>query len=82
MFADEQSRQTSSRSVGRDPEGAEMVSHPTFQESWGMLVEMNFKVGDKMPRRRVELVTQLTDPGRIIEARDLDGSLLGFRQNY
>src|SRR3990167_5374865 len=30
---------------------AEMVSHPTFQESWGMLVDMNFKVGDQLPRR-------------------------------
>src|SRR3989338_8002654 len=28
-----------------------MVSHPTFQESWGMLVDMNFKVGDQLPRR-------------------------------
>ena len=33
-----------------------------------------------MVASRVQLVTQLTDPGRIIEARDLDGSLLGFRQ--
>ena len=30
---------------------AEMVSHPTFQESWGMLVDMNFKVGDQLLRR-------------------------------
>src|SRR3989338_8364622 len=28
-----------------------MVSHPTLQESWGMLVDMNFKVGDQLPRR-------------------------------
>ena len=39
-----------SRSRGVDNRG-EMVSHPTFQESWGMLVDMNFKVGDQLPRR-------------------------------
>src|SRR3989338_7482598 len=35
----------------REDNREEMVSHPTFQESWGMLVDMNFKVGDQLPRR-------------------------------
>src|SRR3989338_7421088 len=37
--------------IQRADNRAEMVSHPTFQESWGMLVDMNFKVGDQLLRR-------------------------------
>ena len=38
---------------------AEMVSHPTFQEPWGMLVDMNFKVGSVASPRAVVLGTAL-----------------------